>query len=70
MSLAEIEGLLINHPGIDDVAVTGIPDKTAGELPKAFIVKKPGAAITFGEIHGFVKGRHIRHSHGLCENKM
>ncbi len=35
---AELEALLIGHPGVQDVAVIGIPDQEAGELPKAFIV--------------------------------
>ena len=30
---------------VADVAVIGIPDDEAGELPKAYIVKSPGADI-------------------------
>ena len=37
---AELEALLITHLKIDDVAVIGIPDEKAGELPKAFVVAK------------------------------
>jgi acyl-CoA synthetase (AMP-forming)/AMP-acid ligase II len=36
---AELEALLIQHPNVADVAVIGVPDEEAGELPKAFIVK-------------------------------
>lgn len=43
---AELEALLINHPEIADVAVIGVPDDEAGELPKAFIVRAPGSTIT------------------------
>ena len=53
---AELEGLLINHPGIDDVGILGVPDKEAGELPKALIVKKPGKNVTKEEIHAYVDG--------------
>jgi acyl-CoA synthetase (AMP-forming)/AMP-acid ligase II len=35
---AELEALLIAHPGVADVAVIGVPDDEAGELPKAFVV--------------------------------
>ena len=57
VSPAEIEGLLVNHAGIEDAAVIGVLDSTAGELPKAFIVTKPGANITREEIHSYVKGK-------------
>jgi 4-coumarate--CoA ligase len=35
---AELEALIINHPQVADVAVIGVPDEEAGELPKAFVV--------------------------------
>jgi acyl-CoA synthetase (AMP-forming)/AMP-acid ligase II len=35
---AELEALIINHPAVADVAVIGVPDEEAGELPKAFVV--------------------------------
>lgn len=49
---AELEALLHTHPNILDVAVVGIPDDEAGELPKAFIVRK--GDITEKEIIDFV----------------
>ena len=40
---AELEGLLISHPMINDVAVVGVYDKEqATEIPRAYIVPKPG----------------------------
>ena len=35
---AELEALLIDHPEVADVAVVGVPDEEAGELPKAYVV--------------------------------
>jgi acyl-CoA synthetase (AMP-forming)/AMP-acid ligase II len=37
---AELEGVLVSHPGIADVAVVASPDPEAGEVPKAFLVAK------------------------------
>jgi 4-coumarate--CoA ligase len=40
---AELEGLLISHPDIDDVAVIGVYDKNqASEIPRAYVVPKKG----------------------------
>ena len=35
---AELEALIVTHDKVADVAVIGVPDEEAGELPKAFIV--------------------------------
>jgi len=51
---AELEALLITHPKVADVAVIGIPDDEAGEIPKAFITLAPGAEITLEEIQALV----------------
>jgi len=50
--LAELEAFLITHPNIDDVAVIGVPDIEAGELPKAFVVRRGN--MTAEEIVEFV----------------
>ncbi len=55
---AEIEALLFEHPGVADVAVIGKPDREAGEIPKAFVVRKashPG--LTAAELLQFAAGR-------------
>ena len=51
---AELEALLITHPKVADVAVIGIPDDEAGELPKAFITVPPGESVTLEEIQSLV----------------
>ncbi|KAF5366533.1 hypothetical protein D9758_008940 [Tetrapyrgos nigripes] len=35
---AELEGHLLDHPYIADVAVIGVPDEYSGELPRAYVV--------------------------------
>lgn len=40
---AELEALLLTHPGIADSAVVGCLDADGQEVPKAFVVRQPGA---------------------------
>ena len=53
---AELEALIIQMPGVADVAVIGVPDDEAGELPKAFVVRAAGADVTEDGVKDFVKG--------------
>ncbi|KAJ3327213.1 hypothetical protein HDU93_002089 [Gonapodya sp. JEL0774] len=39
---AELEDVLNSHPLVEDAAVTGAPSDEHGEVPKAYIVLKPG----------------------------
>ena len=40
---AEIEGTLLRHPGVSQVAVVGVPDDRMGEVGCAFVVPRPDA---------------------------
>lgn len=40
---AELEAHLLTHEAVNDVVVIGIPSDREGEVPKAFVVKNPGA---------------------------
>lgn len=53
---AELEALIVTHPAVADVAVIGIPEVEAGELPKAFVVVREGATLTEDELKEFVAG--------------
>lgn len=46
----ELEELLHAHPAVAGAAVVGRPDAEVGELPVAFVVLVPGAAVTAAEL--------------------
>jgi acyl-CoA synthetase (AMP-forming)/AMP-acid ligase II len=37
---AELEAILLAHPAVADAGVVGLPDDEAGEVPKAFVVRR------------------------------
>ncbi|HSN77923.1 MAG TPA: long-chain fatty acid--CoA ligase [Anaerolineae bacterium] len=47
---AEIEAVLYRHPAVHMCAVVGVPDHTWGEVGRAVVVLKPGAAATADEL--------------------
>ena len=50
ISTIEVEGVIIEHPAVANVAVVAKPDEKWGETPCAFVVLKPGASATVEEI--------------------
>jgi fatty-acyl-CoA synthase len=54
---AEVEEVLAGHPGIADAAMIGVPDQRWGETGLAFLVLRPGAALTAAEAAGFCRTR-------------
>lgn len=54
---AELEGVLREHPGVQDAAVVGVPHATSGEVPKAFIVLRKGTQVDKAEIKDYVAER-------------
>ena len=53
----EIEDVLYEHPAVKLCAVIGKADAVVGEVPKAFIVLKEGAAVSVAEIAAFVNDK-------------
>jgi len=51
-----LEHIILQHPDVVDAAVVGIPDEIAGELPKAYVVKKAGSSVTEEEVANFLHG--------------
>ncbi|KAJ9645322.1 hypothetical protein H2199_003328 [Coniosporium tulheliwenetii] len=62
---AELEGLLLSHPSIEDVAVVGVYDKAqATEVPRAYVVLAKGvegSKKTEEEIVAWVRGKVAGH---------
>lgn len=56
---AEVEGTLLQHPGVLDAAVVGYKMKE-GEYPKAYVVKKL-ADVTAEELQKFVASKLSKH---------
>jgi acyl-CoA synthetase (AMP-forming)/AMP-acid ligase II len=54
---SEIEGVLMQHPGVSEAAVVGIPDEVWGEAVHAFVIPCNGAAFSEGELKQFCKQR-------------
>ncbi|XP_075988471.1 luciferin 4-monooxygenase-like [Anticarsia gemmatalis] len=54
---AELEAVLLQHPGIKDAAVIGVEDKVAGEVPLAFVVKLEGQQVTEDDVKAFIAER-------------
>ncbi|EIV92846.1 AMP-binding protein [Frankia sp. QA3] len=64
---AELEALLLTHPGVLDAAVVGVPHEEGGEAPKAFVTRTdargapdgvgPTAAVGADELMGWVAER-------------
>ncbi|KAG5311844.1 4CLL7 protein, partial [Acromyrmex insinuator] len=61
ISPGEIEGVLISHPAVLEVAVISIPHATDDEHPLAYIIKKPGAKETKQDLIDFVAKNMMDH---------
>src|SRR5690606_29830562 len=54
---AEIEAVLQTHPAVTMAAVVGMPNAAVGELVAAFVVPKPGSALTKQEVSDYCRQR-------------
>jgi long-chain acyl-CoA synthetase len=64
---AEVEEVLLEHPGVASVAVVGVAHPHSGEAVKAFVVAEPGRLLEEDELIEFCAGRLARYK---CPTKV
>jgi fatty-acyl-CoA synthase len=57
ISSVEVEGELLRHPAITEVAIVGLPHEKWGETPHAFVVLAPDTTATEADIIEFARAR-------------
>ena len=60
ISSVEVEGVLLRHPAVQEVAVVGMPSERWGESPHAFVILRAGHAATEDELRAFTR-EHLAH---------
>ena len=50
-----MEDVLSLHPGIAEVAVTGVDDDEFGQALAAYVVRRPGAALSVDDVRDHVR---------------
>jgi fatty-acyl-CoA synthase len=60
ISSIEVEGVLLRHPAVQEVAIVGLPDEKWGETPHAFAVLRDGASATEDDLIAFAR-EHLAH---------
>ncbi|MBZ2188963.1 fatty acid--CoA ligase [Alcanivorax sp. JB21] len=71
ISSLDLEGLVLQHSGVAECAVIGMPDAKWGERPLALVVKKPDSTATEDEIRELVAGyaeNGVISKYGIPEN--
>jgi acyl-CoA synthetase (AMP-forming)/AMP-acid ligase II len=53
---AEIEGLMLEHPDLAQVAIVGVPDARMGEVGMAFVVPTAGRTVDRDEVLAWARG--------------
>jgi fatty-acyl-CoA synthase len=67
ISSVEVEGVLLRHPAVQEVAIVGLPHERWGEAPHAFVVLKTGAIATEAELRDYARDHlaHFKAPHGI-----
>jgi fatty-acyl-CoA synthase len=58
---AEVEDAILEHPGVAECAVFGVPDQRWGETGRAVVVARPGIAVTAEDVLDHLDGRLARY---------
>ena len=59
ISSVEVEGALLRHPDVQEVAIVGMPDERWGEAPHAFVVLKAGTTATETELRNYARDQGV-----------
>jgi fatty-acyl-CoA synthase len=67
ISSVEVEGVLLRHPAVEEVAIVGFPHERWGEAPHAFVVLKQGAGADERELLEFARANlaHFKAPHSV-----
>ena len=67
ISSVEVEGVLLRHPAVQEVAIVGLANERWGEAPHAFVVLRSGAQATEEELREFARNNlaHFKAPHGV-----
>ena len=57
ISSVEVEGTLLRHPAVQEVAIVGLPHEKWGETPHAFVLLRDGASASEDDLIAFVRDR-------------
>ena len=57
ISSIEVERAIFSHDAELECAVVAAPDPQWGEVPAAYVVRKPGASLTEQELCAYLQGR-------------
>ena len=49
----DVEAVILEHPAVQEAAVVGVPHQVLGEDVGAFVVCKPGAALSEADLLAF-----------------
>jgi fatty-acyl-CoA synthase len=68
ISSIELEHVLQAHPDVLEAAVVGVPHPRWGEVPKAFVVPRPGATPDAEDLRAWVQARlaHFKTPHDIA----
>ena len=67
ISSVEVEGVLLKHPAVQEVAIVGLRHERWGEAPHAFVVLKQGARADESELREFARANlaHFKAPHSV-----
>ncbi|MDW0108826.1 AMP-binding protein [Sporosarcina aquimarina] len=59
---SRIEEVIVSHPAVQNAIVIGKPVEGVGEIPKAFVIVKPGSTLSVEELMTYTNERVVHYS--------